>query len=157
MNLECPVLQSGRLIPNRFAFRGVPGGQNLSLPLRWSGCPEGTRSYLLTIIDRHPVANNWVHWLLVNIPSTCTQLSEGVSSRDQLPEGSVQLRNSFGELGYGGPKPPRGSGPHEYVVTLHALSVAQLSVSEGMAYAELMRMVEQDVLATARVVGVFEQ
>jgi len=43
------------------------------------------------------------------------------------------------------------------VVTLHALSVAQLSVSEGMAYAELMRMVEQDVLATARVVGVFEQ
>ena len=157
MNLQCPVLQAGNLIPNRYAFRGVAGAQNLSLPLKWSDVPSETRSFLLTIIDRHPVANNWLHWCLVNIPAGVDHLTEGISRRGPLPEGSFELRNSFGEEGYGGPKPPRGSGPHQYVITLYALSVDSLPASPKTTHPDLLQMIDAKVLATASTVGTFEQ
>jgi Raf kinase inhibitor-like YbhB/YbcL family protein len=157
VNLQCPALQAGAFIPSRYAFRGIPGGQNISLPLRWSGVPAGTRSCLLAIVDRHPVANNWLHWCLVNIPAGLDHLAEGISRGALLPEGSLELTNSFGEQGYGGPKPPRGSGPHQYVVTLYALSVDRLPVSSTTRFSEVMQMAQSSLLATASTTGIFEQ
>jgi phosphatidylethanolamine-binding protein (PEBP) family uncharacterized protein len=35
--------------------------------------------------------------------------------------GSTEGKNSFGRTGYSGPCPPKGGGPHRYVVTVYAL------------------------------------
>jgi phosphatidylethanolamine-binding protein (PEBP) family uncharacterized protein len=84
-------------------------------------------------------------------------LAEGISRGALLPEGSLELTNSFGEQGYGGPKPPRGSGPHQYVVTLYALSVDRLPVSSTTRFSEVMQMAQSSLLATASTTGIFEQ
>jgi Raf kinase inhibitor-like YbhB/YbcL family protein len=158
MKVECPVLQSGRFIPSRYAYPGVRGGQNISLPISWSMEPSETRSFLLTITDRHPVANNWVHWVVLDIPATIHALPEGASgSGSRMPEGVAELPNSYGKIGYGGPMPPRGSGPHEYVITLHALNVPSLSLSGDSSFADMKRSLEGKILASAEVIGVFEQ
>ena len=158
MKVGCPVLQSGRFIPTRYAYRGVRGGQNISLPVSWNQEPPETRSFVLTIIDRHPVARNWVHWIVLNIPVTVRALSEGISADPSLmPEGSVELMNSYGETGYGGPMPPRGSGPHEYVITLYALNVSSVSLSKKPSSSDVEKALRGKVLASAEVIGVFEQ
>ena len=121
MVISSPVFQDGKPIPTKFAHHGVTGGKNISIPLVWSGAPAGTTSFALSIVDPHPVAGNWVHWFVVNIPASVLSLSEGASSRN-MPSGCKELYNTYGKLGYGGPEPPKGSGPHPYEVVLYALS-----------------------------------
>ena len=130
------------------------GGKNISLPLQWSEVPPGTKSLALAIVDPHPVANNWVHWLVINIPPEVRELPAG-ASRQHMPPGAVELRNSFGEIGYGGPQPPKGSGDHPYVVTLYALNVPALDLPVQTGLAAFQKALAGKVLATATVTGMF--
>jgi len=110
MEITSAALKDGGKIPIQYVM--VPaGGKNISIPLSWKNAPPGTKSFALSIIDPHPVAQNWVHWFVINIPASTAFLSEG-ASRKNMPGGAVELKNSFGETGYGGPQPPKGSGEH---------------------------------------------
>ncbi len=140
-------------IPIKYVMPGA-GGKNVSLPLSWSNVPAGTKSLALSIVDPHPVANNWVHWLVINIPPETKGLSEG-ASRNSMPAGAVELKNSFGEIGYGGPQPPKGSGDHPYVVTLYALSVPKLDITGQTSLAAFKKALDGKILATATITGMF--
>ena len=140
-------------IPIKYVMPGA-GGKNVSLPLSWSNVPAGTKSLALSIVDPHPVANNWVHWLVINIPPETKGLSEG-ASRKSMPAGAVELKNSFGEMGYGGPQPPKGSGDHPYVVTLYALSAPKLDISGQTSLAAFKKALDGKILTTATVTGMF--
>jgi Raf kinase inhibitor-like YbhB/YbcL family protein len=140
-------------IPIKYVMPGA-GGQNISLPLSWTDVPAGTKSLALSIVDPHPVANNWVHWLIVNMPPETQGLNEG-ASRNSMPAGAVELQNSFGEIGYGGPQPPKGSGDHPYVVTLYALIVPKLDVSKQTSLAAFKKALDEKILATATITGRF--
>ena len=39
-----------------------------------------------------------------------------------MPKESVELLNSFGKKGWGGPQPPKNSGVHKYIFKIFALS-----------------------------------
>lgn len=156
--VSCPALDPEKRIPVRYAHHGVRGGQNTSLPIQWSDAPRGVGSYLLTMIDRHPIARNWIHWCVVNIPSTTTEIPEGASlNRSILPPGTIELRNSYGELGYGGPQPPPGSGVHEYVITLYALAESTPDLRDCKSLDTCRRRIEGRVLEMAEIVGIFER
>jgi Raf kinase inhibitor-like YbhB/YbcL family protein len=110
------------------------------------------------MIDRHPIARNWIHWCVVNIPSTTTEIPEGASlNRSILPPGTIELRNSYGELGYGGPQPPPGSGVHEYVITLYALAESTPDLRDCKSLDACRRRIEGRVLEMAEIVGIFER
>jgi len=98
------------------------------------------------------VAQNWVHWLVINIPKEVTSLEEG-ASRKRMPQGSVELRNSFGDVGYGGPQPPRGTGDHSYVVTLYALNVEKLDLKTDTSLSAFKKAIEGKVIASASITG----
>ena len=72
MQITSSAFPEGGKIPLPYVMPGA-GGQNVSVPLSWSGAPAGTQSFALAMVDPHPVANNWVHWLVVDLPkgSTC--------------------------------------------------------------------------------------
>jgi Raf kinase inhibitor-like YbhB/YbcL family protein len=140
-------------IPLKYVMPGA-GGKNISLPLSWSDVPAGTKSLALAIVDPHPVANNWVHWLVINIPLGTKGLAEG-ASRSAMPAGAVELKNSFGEIGYGGPQPPKGSGDHPYVVTLYALNEAHLESPAQTSLAAFKKALEGKILATSTTTGMF--
>lgn len=151
MELSSSTFRDGSSIPAKYAMPAA-GGSNTSIQLSWKNTPAGTKSFALAIIDPHPVAGNWVHWLVINIPPESTSLDEGASGR-KMPAGAVELRNSFGNVGYGGPQPPKGSGVHPYVVTIYALSVAHLDLKLNTDLAGFNESLEGKVLGKASITG----
>jgi Raf kinase inhibitor-like YbhB/YbcL family protein len=155
MDLTSSAFKDQGRIPVHYVMPGA-GGKNVSVPLAWKNAPEGTRSFALSIIDPHPVARNWVHWFVINIPKDVSSLEEGASGK-KMPPGAVELRNSFGSAGYGGPQPPRGTGDHPYVVTLYALSVEKIDLGAATPLPAFQKALEGKVLGSAKMTGFFSQ
>ena len=154
MELLSQACRDGGRIPQKCAMPGA-GGENLSIPLSWKGAPSGTKSFALSIVDLHPVANNWVHWLAINIPANASSLAEGASGK-KMPTGSIELENSFGEIGYGGPQPPRGTGDHPYVITIYALN-SELNLGTSTYLSQFKKALEGKVLAQASITGKYSR
>jgi hypothetical protein len=104
------------------------------------------------MVDPHPVAQNWVHWLVINIPVNATSIDEGASGK-KMPPGSVELKNSFGDIGYGGPQPPKGTGDHPYVFTLYALKVEKLDLGANTSLSTFKKALEGKILESATLTG----
>jgi len=122
MKLYCPVLSSGKYIPTKYAGKETPGGQNISIPLTWGDVPSGTKSFAVTITEKSKGKIPVVHWVVVNIGPSTRGIREGISGiRNLLPEGSLELRNSFGALGYKGPVVVGGPAAREYVFAVYAM------------------------------------
>ena len=153
MQLTSSAFADGGKIPLPYVMTAA-GGKNLSLPLTWSGAPAGAKSFALSIVDPHPVARNWVHWLVADIPGAAASLAEGASGK-KMPVGVVELKNSWGELAYGGPQPPKGSGDHPYVVTLYALSLPKLALKPTAGWADLKQAMAGKILGTATITGYY--
>jgi len=136
----------GEEIPDRFTYKlgSQCSGENYSPELSWEGAPQGTQTYVLTMID--PDGGNWVHWLLLNIPADTTSLYEVKGG----PAVGLAGRNSFGENAYGGPCPP--SGTHHYVFTLYALDT-KLEVLPGITYQAARELLEDHILARCELTG----
>lgn len=110
------------ILSAEFGF-GCSGG-NKSPELSWSGAPDGTQSFALTVFDPDaPTGSGFWHWVVVNIPPTVTELpmDAGNPRSGLLPQGARQVRTDFGAPGYGGPCPPMGDHPHRYLFTVYAV------------------------------------
>ncbi len=147
--------RDGSAIPKHNARAGA-GGEDLSIPLAWSGAPADTASFAIAMVDVHPIARGFVHWLVTDVPAHPASLPEGASG-SSMPAGAVEHRNDFGSIGYGGPQPPPGSGPHDYRTTVYALDVAHLDVPPGSSLATVERGMAGHVLAEARLTGTYER
>jgi Raf kinase inhibitor-like YbhB/YbcL family protein len=151
MEISSSAFKDGEKIPIQYVMPGA-GGKNISVPLSWKNPPSGTKSFALSLVDPHPVAQNWVHWLVINIPAKVTFLEEG-ASRKKMPQGSMELKNSFGDIGYGGPQPPKGTGDHPYVFTLYALNVEKLDLGANTSLSNFKKALEGKVLGSATLTG----
>ncbi|MGA2937802.1 MAG: YbhB/YbcL family Raf kinase inhibitor-like protein [Syntrophobacteraceae bacterium] len=155
MELLSPALKNRGAIPTHYA-RPAVGGNNISIPLKWTGAPEATKSFALSIVDQHPVARKWTHWMVINIPPDVSSLPEDASGKN-MPPGAIEIRNSFGEAGYGGPQPPKGTGPHAYVITIYALKDTRLDLKPTATLADFQNAIEGKTLDEASMTGFFEQ
>jgi Raf kinase inhibitor-like YbhB/YbcL family protein len=154
MNVTSPAFAAGGRIPKVYiSTRG--GGEDRSIPVSWSGEPSGTASYVVTVVDHAPIAKDFVHWVVVAIPSDVTSLPEGVSGK--VPAGAKELKNTRGTVGYSGPMPPPGSGDHPYEVTVYALSVPDPGLPEQPSAADITKALQGKVLAQGSVTGVYSQ
>ena len=151
MELSSPAFQNEGKIALKHVMPGI-GGQNISIPLTWKDIPADTKSLALSIVDMHPVAREWVHWLAINIPANVNSLQEGASGK-AMPKGCFELANSFGGLGYGGPQPPKGTGDHSYVFTLYALNVDKLPLSFNTSLSDFKKALIKKIIATASITG----
>jgi len=151
MEILSHAFKDGEKIPIQYVMSGA-GGKNISIPLTWENVPPGIKSFALSIVDPHPVAQNWVHWLIINIPSNVTSIEEG-ASRKKMPSGSIELKNSFGDIGYGGPQPPKGTGDHPYVVTLYALNVEKLDLDINTSLSAFKKAIEDKVIGATSITG----
>jgi len=79
MEITSAAFKDGERIPTQYVMPGA-GGKNISLPLSWKNVPSGTKSFALSMVDPHPVAGNWVHWLAINIPASATSLGKTLGS-----------------------------------------------------------------------------
>lgn len=107
---------------------GVPGGQDRSPQLSWSGFPAGTKSFALTVFDPDaPTGSGFWHWAVFNIPATVTELAADAGAGN-LPEGAQTLPNDARLARFLGAAPPAGHGPHRYIFAVHALDVDHLEI-----------------------------
>ncbi|MBF9071358.1 YbhB/YbcL family Raf kinase inhibitor-like protein [Streptacidiphilus fuscans] len=105
----------------------VPGGQDISPQLTWSGFPKATKSFVVSMYDpQAPTGSGFWHWVVIDIPATTTSLllDAGAPSSRTLPPGAVQLADDAGVHQYVGGAPPAGSGTHDYYITVTALDVS---------------------------------
>ncbi|WP_405721816.1 YbhB/YbcL family Raf kinase inhibitor-like protein [Streptomyces sp. NBC_01537] len=110
---------------------GVPGGKDVSPQLSWSGAPEGTRSYAVTMYDPDaPTGSGFWHWAVADIPADITELPEdaGDDTGSGLPKGAFQVPNDARTGRFIGAAPPAGHGPHRYVFVVHALDVETIGI-----------------------------
>ncbi|QXE33771.1 YbhB/YbcL family Raf kinase inhibitor-like protein [Streptomyces sp. GMY02] len=138
---------------------GVPGGEDRSPQLSWSGAPEGTRGYAVTVYDPDaPTQSGFWHWAVANIPAEVTDLPEGAGddSGSGLPAGAFQLPNDARMARFVGAAPPAGHGPHRYFITVHALDVADIGVPAEGTPAFLGFTIASHILGRATIVATAE-
>jgi Raf kinase inhibitor-like YbhB/YbcL family protein len=143
------------LTSSAFAVGGtIPGrhtcdDEDRSPPLSWTAPPTGSRSLALILDDPDAPGGRFIHWLAWGIPPDTDGLAEGEAA-------PLEGRNDFGTVGYRGPCPPRGRGPHRYRFRLHALA-EELRLTPGAGVGELERALTANLLAVAELVGIYQR
>ena len=141
-------------IPRQYTCQG----DDISVPLAWSGVPEGARSLALVVDDPDapdPAApkRTWVHWVLYNLPAGDGGLKQAVRS-GALPAGTLEGRNDWGRTGYGGPCPPVGR--HRYFHKLYALDTVLPDLGQPTK-SELEKAMHGHVLARFELIGTYQK
>ena len=126
-------------------------GEDVSVPLRWSESPTGTKSFALISDDPDAPVGTWVHWVLYDLPPETRELEEGLPKTDALPNGGKQGMTDFGRVGYGGPCPPPGSF-HRYFFKLYALDT-KLNLPPKQTKGQLLKAMEGHILAQGELIG----
>jgi Raf kinase inhibitor-like YbhB/YbcL family protein len=152
--LTSDAFAQGQSIPAKYTCVG----RNISPALAWGEPPAGTQSFALIMEDPDAPGGIWVHWLLYSIPLDVRRLAEDLPvTGKNVPEGQGSPfvgRNSWGDIGYGGPCPP--SGTHRYVFRLYALDET-VGLLPGANKGELLKAMEGHVLAQGELMGTFSK
>lgn len=152
--VEVPDFADGTVKPAQFAgAMGCTGG-NVSPAIRWSGAPEGTKSFVVTLYDKDaPTGSGFWHWVVVDIPADATMLEEGAGNDGAaLPEGARMTNTDMSAPGFLGACPPPGE-THEYRITVKALKVARLELPANASPALVGFMANMNKLAEASIVA----
>lgn len=147
------IMDGFPLPPHHFSgMSGVEGGRDLSPHLKWSGAPEGTKSYAITAYDPDaPTGSGLWHWAVINIPANVTEIPTGAGDEQgtQLPQGARQLPNDLRLERFIGAAPPAGHGPHRYYFVVHALDVENIGVNPNATPALLGFTMQSHTLGRA--------
>lgn len=149
-------IQHGRQLDEMHIQNGSGcSGKDVSPALSWSGAPDSTRSFAVTMFDPDaPTGSGWWHWTIVNIPRGVHELPRDAGNRNgtKVPAGAVQGRTDFGNAGYGGACPP--SGTHRYRFKVWALNVDRLPVDHESSGALVGYLLNANSIATAELVPI---
>jgi Raf kinase inhibitor-like YbhB/YbcL family protein len=133
-------------------------GADISPPLRWSGAPQGTKSFALIIDDpdapdpRAPKMT-CAHWVVYDIPAEAQGLPEDAANSG-LPAGVMQGLNDWKRAGYGGPCPPIGR--HRYFHMLYALDTVLPDLGHATK-AQLLGAMKGHMIAEAQLAGTYQK
>jgi Raf kinase inhibitor-like YbhB/YbcL family protein len=133
-------------------------GENRSPELHWKGVPGDAKSLAVTMFD--PDAGGgagWWHWLVYDIDPKTTSLAVGAGDPPATPAGSSSGRNSFGDVGYSGPCPPRDGGTHRYVFTIYALKVEKLGLPQNPDPAYVKAALEASTILSTTLQAQYER
>lgn len=160
MYITSKAFKNGDVLPIKHSGEG----DDLSPQFEWSDLPKECNSLALICedIDAPRVPGQdypFAHWLIYNLSPLIHGLPEGIPARKQIdqPVRAVQGKNSFGTIGYRGPMPPRGLGPHRYIFRLYALDKDFIAPSSSINLRGLMDAMEGYILSSAEMVGTFER
>jgi len=147
--LRSPAVAAGGQLPKDY----TGDGSAATLPLEWSGAPEGTRSYAVIMHHIDPEGNAKWYWTLFDIPASVQALARNVTGVGTLGTNSVN-----GRVGYAPPH-SKGPGPKTYIYTVYALSAApRLSVPPAQVTREaLLAAMRGSILATAELRVVYSR
>lgn len=143
MKIQSPAFSHNESMPKQFSREGG----DKSPPLVFEEVPANAKSLVLIMDDPDAPNRTFNHWILFNVPANVEDIRE-----DAPPIMASQGRNDYGEIGYGGPKPP--SGEHRYFFRLYALD-AELPLLRGARRGEVEAAMQGHILEQAELMGRF--
>ena len=201
MKVTSNSFKDGQPIPGDFAFcladpeHHVCLGRNLNPHLAWSDAPPGTHSFVVICHDPDVPSKgddvnqedrtvpaslarvDFFHWVLVDLPASLGEISEGEFSSDVTPRGKPgphaphdarqgindytgwfdsdnDMRGDY--YGYDGPCPPWNDEiVHHYVFTVFALDVGRLEVDGKLTGQQVRAAMQGHILAQASLTGTY--
>ena len=133
------------------------GGEDRSPQLAWSGFPEGTKSFFVTMYDPDaPTPSGFWHWAVADIPADVTELPAGAGAKGDaaLPHGAYHIPNDARLAQYVGAAPPPGDPPHRYFIVVNAVDVEKSEVPKDATPALLYGLLAGRILARAMIVPI---
>ena len=160
--LTSTTFKDGQLMPKKVANMNAPGaatpnpncvGENVSPQLSWTGAPEGTKSFALTMVDPEGRGGAGVHhWIAYGIPANVTSFAEGETSKESPKY--VGGKSTQGVGYYSGPCTPPGS-PHHYTFVIIATDFEPKELPPGLTIPELWAKLPGHAKGAAGLVGLF--
>jgi Raf kinase inhibitor-like YbhB/YbcL family protein len=147
VKLASPAFAEGEPIPTRYTC----DGDEVSPELHWFDVPDAAVMLALTCQDPDAPRGVFTHWLVWDLDPALEMIPGG-----EVPPEVQQGRNDFGKIGYGGPCPPHGHGPHRYFFTLHATHTT-VALPNGAKAEEVFPAVSPITIATAQLIGTYER
>jgi Raf kinase inhibitor-like YbhB/YbcL family protein len=156
-SLTSQTVRNGHPLPiaQLSGILGVPGGKDISPQLTWSGFPATTKSFVVSMYDpQAPTGSGFWHWIVADIPATTTSLpaGAGVPGSAGFPAPAFQLDGDAGALRYIGGAPPKGTGVHDYYITVTALNVATTGLGPTASGALLGFTIGPDTVGRATLI-----
>jgi Raf kinase inhibitor-like YbhB/YbcL family protein len=151
LSLTSTTFADGAPLPTRAAAR--PIGANVSPALAWSGTPARTQQLVLLVEDKDvPLSRPIVH-AAVRFDPEVSHVDEGA-----LEAGAAHGdgRAAFGRIGYHGPRPIPGHGPHHYVFQLFALD-CPIPGDASLRPATIIQAMAGHVVARGRITGTYQR
>ena len=150
ITITSPAFKDGQLIPAKYTC----DGDDISPPLQWQPTSPPAKSFALISDDPDAPIGTWVHWVMWNIPADANHLPESIEPIKELPDGTKQGVNDFGQHGYGGPCPPRGT--HRYYFKIYALDT-MLNLPDNAKKQALLDAVKGHILAEGSLMGKYQR
>lgn len=113
--------------------------------------PHEATELVLLCEDPDAPGTTFLHWLVTGIDPGTTGAAEG-----QKPHGGLPWPNGFGRVGWGGPMPPPGHGPHRYFFRLYALS-EPLPLHDHPGVEDVHRALKGRELASGTLIGTYQR
>ncbi|MGD0150681.1 MAG: YbhB/YbcL family Raf kinase inhibitor-like protein [Xanthobacteraceae bacterium] len=143
-SLTSTTFQDGKIMPKKVANSQANAptnpncvGDNVSPQFSWTGVPEGTKSFALTMFDPEGRAPSGVsHWVAYGIPASVTGFAEGEVSKES--DKYVGGKSLFGVGTYRGPCTPPNTTPHHYTFVLIATDFDPKELPPGLTRDELI-------------------
>ena len=138
--LTSTTFKDGTLMPKKVANKNPANpncvGDNVSPQLSWSGVPDGTKSFALTMVDPEGRGGLGVfHWVAYGIPANVTSFAEGEVSKDG--DKFVGGKSTQGVGFYSGPCTPPNVQPHHYTFVLIATDLEAKELAPGLTKDEV--------------------
>jgi Raf kinase inhibitor-like YbhB/YbcL family protein len=157
LTLTSTAFEDGGIIPAKYT-QNDPSA--VSPKLDWINVPAGTVTFALIMHDPdtslQKKTDEVLHWMAFNIPGTATGLPEGVAATAQLPDGTVQAKNTRAGIGYMGPGAPAVGPYHHYTFELFALDT-KLDLGPDATKADVLKAVDGHILGKGVIEGRFHR
>jgi Raf kinase inhibitor-like YbhB/YbcL family protein len=150
-HLMSSAFQDGQPVPAEYTCDGA----NQSPPLSWGEPPQGTKSFALVLDDPDAPSGTFSHWGAFDIPANLRSLDAGVGNSAGAT--FAQAVNGMGKIGYSGPCPPKGHGPHHYRFKLYALDIDKLGGAANPRVEDVERAAKKHLLGQAQLTGTYER
>ena len=149
-SLTSTTFKDGTLMPKNAANSAANAptnpncvGENVSPQFSWTGVPEGTKSFVLTMFDPEGRAPSGVsHWVAYGIPASVTGFAEGEVSKPS--DKYVGGKGTAGIQTYFGPCTPPGQVPHHYTFVLIATDFDPKELPSGLTRDEFIAKIAPD-------------
>jgi len=155
--LSTTAFEDGGVIPNKYT-QADP--KYVSPALQWTNVPANTVSFVVTVRDPDGAPNkkldDVLHWLIFNIPGTAHGLPEAVPPTPQLPDGSIQIKNTRGDVGFRGPGAGAAGPYHHYTFEIYAIDM-KLSLGPDATRAQVMSAIDGHILGKGVLMGRFHR